>query len=98
MRNPWKTADLRRLRPCPPEVFPEAIADWSSALATWTPWRGSVERRERVWPVGRKRQKGPITRSIVLYGDLVKAVRRESAQAVAHWWGVSNFTVSKWRR
>ena len=46
------------------------------------------------WPVG-KRGRG---KSLILYGDLEKAVRRESAQAVAHWWGVSAQTVSKWRQ
>jgi hypothetical protein len=28
-------------------------------------------------------------RSIVVYGSLVRAVRRESVQAVAYWWGIS---------
>jgi hypothetical protein len=50
------------------------------------------------WPIGKKREKRLSARSIVLYGDLVKAVRRESAQAVAHWWGVSKITVTLWRR
>lgn len=35
---------------------------------------------------------------LILCGDLVKAIRRESATAVAHWWGVTNETVSHWRR
>jgi hypothetical protein len=46
------------------------------------------------WPVG-KRGRG---KTLILYGDLEKAVRRESAVAVAHWWGVSPQTVTKWRR
>ena len=46
------------------------------------------------WPVG----KATRAKSLVVYKDLAKAVRRESAQAVAHWWGVSLQTVSKWRR
>src|SRR5438046_2753657 len=33
----------------------------------------------------------------ILCGDLVKAVNRESGQAVAHWWGVSPQTVTIWR-
>ncbi|MBI5725557.1 MAG: helix-turn-helix transcriptional regulator [Planctomycetes bacterium] len=37
-------------------------------------------------------------RSLVLCGDLVKAVRRESAPAVSHWWGVSISVVSRWRK
>src|SRR5262249_52013493 len=37
-------------------------------------------------------------RTLILYGDLEKAVRRESAVAVAHWWGVSVQTVWAWRK
>src|SRR5687768_5155031 len=37
-------------------------------------------------------------RAFNLCGDLVKAVRRESAAAVCHWWGVTGQTVSKWRK
>ena len=44
------------------------------------------------WPTGKKRQKGPGARAIVVYGALAEAVRRESAQAVAHWFGVTNQT------
>jgi hypothetical protein len=36
--------------------------------------------------------------AVVLYGDLAKAVRRESAQAVASWWGVDVQTVWRWRK
>ena len=36
-------------------------------------------------------------RSPVLFGALAKAVRRESNQAVAYWWGVSAQTVTAWR-
>jgi len=46
------------------------------------------------WPIGnRDRHK-----AIVLYGALVKAVRRESSLAIQHWFGVGPFTVWKWRR
>jgi hypothetical protein len=37
-------------------------------------------------------------RSLILCGDLVRAVRCESRLAVAHHWGVSVFVVTKWRR
>jgi hypothetical protein len=47
------------------------------------------------WPAGRRR-KGP--RRVVVYGDLARAVRRESAQALAYWWGVGKSTVGKWRK
>jgi hypothetical protein len=35
---------------------------------------------------------------LIVCGDLVKAVRRESVIAVAHWWGVSDLTVWTWRK
>ena len=37
-------------------------------------------------------------RSLVVAGDLVRAVRTESAQAVAHHWGVDRRTVTSWRQ
>src|SRR3954466_15804842 len=39
------------------------------------------------WPIGKRKEKGSRARFIVLYGALAEAVRRESAQAVAYWWG-----------
>jgi len=42
------------------------------------------------WPIGMKRG----GKSPVLYGALIRAVQRESNQAVAHWWGVSGQTVT----
>ena len=46
------------------------------------------------WPVG-KRGRG---KGLVVYAGLADAVRRESAQAVAHWWGVTPQTVGVWRK
>jgi hypothetical protein len=46
------------------------------------------------WPVGKRGR----AKSLVLYADLARAVRRESAQAVAHWWGVGLTAVWKWRK
>jgi hypothetical protein len=37
------------------------------------------------WPIGLKGK----ARAYIVYGALARAVRRESAQAVMHWWGVS---------
>src|SRR5262245_16206293 len=45
------------------------------------------------WPVGLKRS----SRSVVLCGSLVNAVRRESATAIRYWWGVSAWMIKKWR-
>jgi len=36
--------------------------------------------------------------AIIVYVGLARAVRREAAQAVAHWWGVRPLQASKWRR
>jgi len=34
----------------------------------------------------------------VVYRGLAKAVRRESEQAVAHWWGIGKWQVWTWRK
>ena len=47
------------------------------------------------WPIGAG--KGG-AKSLVLFGALVRAVRRESNQAVARAWGVRGQTVTAWRR
>jgi hypothetical protein len=36
--------------------------------------------------------------SLILCGDLVRAVRRESVVAICHWWGVGRNTVWTWRK
>src|SRR5262245_57064510 len=46
------------------------------------------------WPMS-TRQGG---HCLILYEDLARAVEREAACAVAHWFGVSTWTVRKWRR
>jgi hypothetical protein len=38
------------------------------------------------------------SRALIICGGLLRAIRRESNQAVARWWGVSELTVSVWRR
>jgi len=47
------------------------------------------------WPVGRR--KGSGSRGLIVFGGLAKAVGRESAQAVRHWWGVGRSSVWRWR-
>src|SRR5262249_3574027 len=42
--------------------------------------------------------KGRNYKALPLDGDLAKAVRRESAQAVMFWFGVKSHTAWKWRR
>jgi hypothetical protein len=46
------------------------------------------------WPVGKKGR----AKSLVVFKDLARAVRRESEVAVAHHWGVDKQTVRKWRK
>jgi hypothetical protein len=50
------------------------------------------------WPHGRPRGHRGGTPGPVVYGGLAEAVRRESNQTVAHWFGVTPSTVSVWRR
>lgn len=45
------------------------------------------------WPIGY----GPGGLSLVLYRDLARAVKRETAAAVMRWFGVGTCTVWKWR-
>jgi len=47
------------------------------------------------WPIGAGVRGA---KSLVLFGALVRAVRRESNQAVAQAWGVTGQTVTAWRR
>jgi hypothetical protein len=46
------------------------------------------------WPRGKTTRRP----ALIVYGDLAKAIRRESAQAVAHWWGVQPLQVWVWRK
>lgn len=46
------------------------------------------------WPIAAKHG----GKSPVLYGALIRAVQRESNQAVAHWWGVSGQTETAWKK
>jgi hypothetical protein len=48
------------------------------------------------WPVGRR--KGSSARTLVVYGGLADAVKKESNLAVCHWFGVTPQTVSDWRK
>ena len=45
------------------------------------------------WPVGKTHR----AKSLVLFNDLERAVRREAAIAIMHWWGVCPSAVNKWR-
>jgi hypothetical protein len=58
---------------------------------------GQVARFEKATEFNRLGKKNRAT-SMVLYGDLAYAVRREAACAVMYWWGVGASTVNIWRR
>jgi hypothetical protein len=49
------------------------------------------------WPIGQTPPNGG-ARSLALYAGLAEAVRRESADAVMHFWGVKHATVWAWRK
>src|SRR5262249_53558701 len=48
------------------------------------------------WPIGRRKGSGSL--GLIVFGGLAKAVRRESAQAVGHWWGTGRSSVWRWRK
>lgn len=50
------------------------------------------------WPVGKPLTGNGGRPSLILYDNLIRAVKKESNQAVAHWWGTSGYSVSKWRK
>jgi hypothetical protein len=84
-----------RLRPLPPPIRPLPPLPFRYGKAVFCEVRGEVvicglSDAPIPWPVGK--------RGLVVYGGLAKAVRRESAQAVAHWWGVTPQTVWVWRK
>lgn len=49
-------------------------------------------------PIGWPRLKQPGPAVPVVTAELARAIRTESAIAVAHWWGVSRDRVQRWRR
>jgi hypothetical protein len=48
------------------------------------------------WPIAKR--PGGRGRTLVISAGLAAAVRRESAAAVCHYWGVTPQTVTKWRK
>lgn len=49
------------------------------------------------WPYAARYCNGHVY-SLIVCDDLVRAVKAEGAQAIAHHWGVGRHVVSKWRR
>jgi hypothetical protein len=50
------------------------------------------------WPLARRKERSPGAPFVVVCGALAEAVRRESALAVAHWFGLSAPTVRALRK
>lgn len=48
------------------------------------------------WPMARQANGGRLM--LIVCGDLARAVRTESAQAIRYWWGVGSNTVWEWRK
>lgn len=46
------------------------------------------------WPIGKTKR----AKTLVMFRGLAKALRAESATAICHWWGVTEQTVTKWRK
>jgi hypothetical protein len=46
------------------------------------------------WPIGKRGR----ARSLVVCGDLAKALQRESNIAICYWFGITGQTVTKWRK
>lgn len=49
-------------------------------------------------PIAWPRRKKTGRASLILCGDLVRAVQVESAEAIGYWWGVGPTTVWRWRQ
>src|SRR5688572_17547996 len=49
------------------------------------------------WPKAKRHGRGG-SGGIVLCGDLIRALEKESGPAICHFWGVARSTVGNWRR
>ncbi len=80
----------------PPRISPgEEIQCEMRGLIIMHSWS---DRGEIMWPLGIRGGISPGRPAMVLTGDLVRAVRREAAAAVAKHWGTTWRTVRVWRR
>jgi hypothetical protein len=60
------------------------VTDWSDAPI--------------IWPRGRALHRKSGVPGVIVEDELARAVKQESANAIAYWWGVSMFSVIKWRK
>jgi len=61
------------------------VTSWSDAPISW-PRGCRLPKRCRGFP------------SLIVDEELARAIQHESAAAIIYWWGVSKFTVIKWRK
>src|SRR5215204_4098243 len=90
----YRTPKVRvgRVLTCGAQDCDVVVTGYSDARIPWP--RGRVKRRHAR---GGARPAGGAG-GLVVCGALAEAVRRESNQAVAHWFGVNPNTVSVWRK
>ena len=75
-----------------PDVRP---GDWLEDAERGSVQVGGYTETARIpWPRLKKTGKA----SLILCGDLIRAVQTESALAIGYWWGVSGVVVARWRK
>lgn len=75
-----------------PKVSP---GDWIEDAERGAVQVGGYTETARIpWPRVKRTGKA----SLILCGDLIRAVRTESALAIKYWWGVSGVVVARWRK
>jgi hypothetical protein len=67
------------------------VRDCTMVVTTWSDAPIS-------WPRGCPAVQSPGSPGLIVDEELARAVRQESAAAIRYWWGVSNVTVSRWRK
>jgi len=97
----WRSKNVRVREPVEPERAKLLFGPYHPPRTRrgkflFCEWRGTVKVGDYSdgpipWPLKWR------TRSLILCGDLVRAVKQESALAVANHWGVCTGIVSKWR-
>jgi hypothetical protein len=97
----WRARNVRVREPVDPEKAKLLLGPYHPPRTRrgkflFCEWRGTVKVGDYSdgpipWPMKWR------TRSLILCGDLVRAVKQESALAVANHWGVCTGIVSKWR-
>lgn len=88
-----ESPDAPRLLGAPYEPPVVRVGDWLDDAIDGRLQVGGWSAGPIPWP----RRKKTGRHSLILCGDLARAVRVESSEAVQHWFGVGEVTVWKWR-